>query len=184
VANLKGKGTRSERLAAIAATALRLQKEGRPVHEWEPADLTEAGGWQRTFLRVGQYMNTTLFTVSADELVEMAAFLMDRKQIRHVPVEDDQHRLVGLLSYTQILRMMAESPGKGLPQDVEVREVMDPNPVTVTPDTPTTDAISLMREERVACLPVLKEGRLVGLVSEREFLPIAYELLREKLEQE
>ena len=81
VANLKDKGTRSERLAAIAATALRLQKEGRPVHEWEPATLTEAGGWEQTFLHVGQYMNTTLFTVTADELVEMAAFLMDRKQI-------------------------------------------------------------------------------------------------------
>ncbi len=46
------------------------------------------------------------------------------------------------------------------------------------------EAIELMRESRVSCLPVVKEGRLVGLVSEREFLPIAYELLREKLGQE
>ncbi|MFC1662530.1 CBS domain-containing protein, partial [Gemmatimonadota bacterium] len=124
VANLKGQGTRSERLAAIVAAALRLQKEGRPVHEWDPATLIEAGGWQHTFLRVGQYMNTTLFSVNEDELVEMAAFLMDRKQIRHVPVEDHQHRLVGLLSYREILRIMAESPGKGIPQGVAVREVM------------------------------------------------------------
>jgi CBS domain-containing protein len=126
-------------------------------------------------------MNTTLFTVAEDELVELAAFLMDRQQIRHVPVEDDQHRLAGLLSYRQILRIMAESPGKGLPQDVQVRDVMDPDPVCVTPDTSTIDAIELMSERKVACLPVLKDGRLVGLVSEREFLPIAYQLLREKL---
>ena len=184
VANLKGTGTRPERLAAIVATTLRLQKEGRPVHEWEPAALTEAGGWQHTFLRVGQYMNTTLFTVAEDELVEMAAFLMDRKQIRHVPVEDDQHRLAGLLSYTQILRMMAESPGKGLPQDVQVRDVMDRSPVCVTPDTSTIEAIELMGDRGVSCLPVLKSGRLVGLVSEREFLPIAYQLLRDKLGEE
>jgi CBS domain-containing protein len=184
VANLKGKGTRTERLAAITATALRLQNEGRPVHEWEPATLVEAGGWQHTFLRVGQYMNTTLFTVNEDELVELAAFLMDRKQIRHVPVEDDQHRLVGLLSYRQVLRMLADSPGKGIPQDVQVRDIMDPHPVSVGPDTPTIDAIELMRKHDVSCLPVLKEDRLVGLVSEREFLPIAYQLLRDKLEQE
>ena len=170
--------------SGFAATALRQQKEGRPVHQWELATLTEAGGWQHTFLRVGQFMNTTLFTVTEDELLEMAAFLMDRKQIRHVPVEDDQHRLVGLLSYRQILRLMAESPGKGLPQNVQVREVMDPQPTSVTPDTPTVDAIELMREQGVACLPVLKEGRLVGLVSERGFMPIAYELLKEKLGQE
>jgi CBS domain-containing protein/gamma-glutamyl:cysteine ligase YbdK (ATP-grasp superfamily) len=184
VANLKGQGTRSERLAAIAATALRLQKEGRPVHEWAPATLTEAGGWQHTFLRVGQYMNTTVFSVNEDELVELAAFLMDRKQIRHVPVEDHRHRLVGFISYRQILRIMAESPGKGIPQGMAVREVMDPDPVSVTPETPTVEAIELMRELGVSCLPVLKEGRLVGLVSERDFMPIAYELLKEKLGQE
>jgi CBS domain-containing protein len=184
VANLKGKGTRDERLAAIAASTLRNQKEGTPVHEWSPADLTEAGGWEKTFLRVGQYMNTKLFTVTEDELVELAAFLMDRKQIRHVPVEDQDHRLVGFLSYRQILRIMAESPGRGLPQGVPVRDIMDPDPVTVTPDTPTVDAIELMRDQGVSCLPVVKDGLLVGLVSERDFLPIAYQLLREKLGQE
>jgi CBS domain-containing protein len=183
VANLKGKGTRDERLAAIAATALRLQKEGLPVHEWKPADLAEAGGWEHTFLKVGQYMNTSLFTVNEDELVEMAAFLMDRKQTRHVAVEDHEHRLVGLLSYRHILRIMAESPGKGIPEDLPVKEVMDPNPLTVTPDTLTVDAIDLMREERVACLPVLKDGLLVGMVSERDFMPIAHQLLRKQLGQ-
>lgn len=182
VANLKGKGTRSERLAAIAAATLRQQREDLPVHRWELASLGEAGGWKGTFLRVGQYMNTTLFTVNEEELLEMAAFLMDRKQIRHVPVEDHEHRLVGFLSYRQILRMMAESPGRGIPETVHVREVMDPDPLTVTPDTLTVEAIELMREKGVSCLPVVKDDRLVGIVSEREFLPIAYQLLKEKLE--
>jgi CBS domain-containing protein len=181
VINLKGKGTRSERLAAITATALRLQGEGRPVHEWEPATLTEAGGWEKTFLRVGQYMDTDLFTVNEDELLELAAFLMDRKQIRHVAVEDQQHRLVGVLSYRQMLRIMADSPGRGIPQGIPVKQIMDRNPVSVTPETLTVDAIELMRKHDVSCLPVLKDDRLVGLVSEREFLPIAYQLLKDKL---
>ncbi len=184
VAGLKGKGTRSERLAAITATALRLQQEGHPVHEWEPATLTEAGGWQKTFQQVSQYMDTDLFTVNEDELLELAAFLMDRKQIRHVAVEDNQHRLVGILSYRQMLRIMAESPGRGIPQGVPVKEIMEVDPVSVTPDTPTVEAIELMRNQNVSCLPVLKRGRLVGMVSEREFLPIAYQLLKEKLGEE
>jgi len=181
VANLKGQGTRSERLAAITATALRLQGEGRPVHEWEPATLTEAGGWEKTFLRVGQYMDTDLFTVNEDELLELAAFLMDRKQIRHVAVEDHHHRLVGILSYRQMLKIMAESPGKGIPQGVPVKEIMDPDPPSISPETPTVEAIELMRRHDVSCLPVLKDDRLVGLVSEREFMPIAYQLLKDKL---
>jgi CBS domain-containing protein len=51
----------------------------------------------------------------------------------------------------------------------------------VDPDTPTVEAIELMRSHDVSCLPVLKDGRLVGLVSEREFLPMAYQLLKDKL---
>jgi len=184
VVNLKGKGARSERLAAITATALRLQKEGNPVHEWEPATLTEAGGWQKTFQHVSQYMDTDLFTVNEDELLELAAFLMDRNQLRHVAVEDNEHRLVGILSYRQLLRIMAESPGRGIPQGVPVKEIMEADPVSVTPDTSTVEAIELMRKHDVSCLPVLKRGRLVGLVSEREFLPIAYQLLKEKLGEE
>ena len=58
---------------------------------------------------------------------------------------------------------------------------MAKKPVSVTPDTSTVEAIELMRELGVSCLPVLREGRLVGLVSERDFMPIAYELLKDKL---
>jgi CBS domain-containing protein len=64
---------------------------------------------------------------------------------------------------------------------VPVKDIMDPNPVSVDPETPTVEAIELMRKHDVSCLPVIKDDRLVGLVSEREFLPIAYQLLKEKL---
>jgi len=49
--------------------------------------------------------------------------------------------------------------------------------LTVTPETLTLDAIALMRRERVDCLPVVKEGRLVGIVSERDFINVAGRLL-------
>jgi CBS domain-containing protein len=43
------------------------------------------------------------------------------------------------------------------------------------------EAIEIMRRERISCLPVVQEDRLVGLVTERDFMPIAYELLEERL---
>ena len=84
----------------------------------------------------------------------------------------------------KMVDFMAESPGKGIPQDIEVREIMESAPLFVEPDTLTVDAIEMMRESQLSCLPVVREGRLVGMVSEREFLPIAYELLKEKLREE
>ncbi len=178
---MRDQGTRAERLAALTAGMVRRQKEGTPGHEWSLAELREAGGWKHNYLTVEQYMTTDLFTVHEDELVELVAFLMDKKNIRHVLVEDGEHRLVGLVSYRSILRLMAEG-GCGEGDSGPVKAVMESNPITVSPDTPTLDAITLMRDNRVSCLPVEKDGKLVGLVSERDFMPIAYELLEERLQ--
>jgi CBS domain-containing protein len=52
--------------------------------------------------------------------------------------------------------------------------------VAVPPDTPTLEAIALMRRERVHCLPVVREGRLVGIVTERDFINVAARLLEQQ----
>lgn len=173
-------GTRSERLAAITSGTITREQEGKPVHEWDDADIREAGGWRLNYEKIEQLMTTQLFTVHEEELVDMVAFLMDRKQIRHVLVEDDAHNLVGLISYRSVLRLMAEgldSEG-GVPP---VRVIMERNPTSVTPETPTLEAIDLMRQHRVSVLPVVSGGKLVGIVSERDFMPLAYDLLHDRL---
>ena len=127
-------------------------------------------------------MTTYLFTVHEDELVQMVAFLMDRKQIRHVLVEDDDHRLVGLVSYRSVLRLISQEGGEFDEDDARpVKMIMDRDPVTVAPETATLKAIELMRDRKVSCLPVVDQGKLVGIVSERDFMPIAYQLLEERL---
>ncbi len=177
---MREQGTRAERLAAVTAALVRRQSDGAPGHTWDNADIHEAGGWRLNYLKVEQYMTTSLFTVHEDELVDMVAFLMDRKNIRHVLVEDDQHRLTGIVSYRSLIRLMAEDFGRG-EEAPPVKMIMERDPVSVAPETPTLEAIDLMRQERVSCLPVVKHGKLIGIVSERDFLPIAYELLEEKL---
>ncbi|SVB14286.1 uncharacterized protein METZ01_LOCUS167140, partial [marine metagenome] len=175
------RGTRSERMAALTASMIRKEVEGNPCHDWDLAKLGEAGRGTQNYSHVEHYMTTRLITVHQDELLEMVAFLMDRNQIRHVPVEDDEHRLVGLVSYRSILRMTAEMGGDGSKETTPVKTIMDSGPVTVAPETSTLDAIDLMRKHGVSCLPVVKSGKLVGLVSEADFLPITYELLEKEL---
>ena len=55
------------------------------------------------------------------------------------------------------------------------------DPLTVPPETSTLDAIMLMRREMVDCLPVVKDGRLVGILTERDFIDVAARLLEQKL---
>ncbi|MDP2576353.1 MAG: CBS domain-containing protein [Gemmatimonadota bacterium] len=176
----KDEGTRGERLAALTGAMVERQKDGRPGHEWPLARLGEAGGWQDKYLRVEDYMTTDLFTVHEDELVDLVAFLMDQKHIRHVLVEDDSHRIVGLVSYRSLLRLLIR--GRASESDtVPVGEVMVRDPITIPPETSTIEAIELMRDNRVSCLPVVKDGKLIGMVSERDFLPMARQLLEERL---
>src|SRR5437868_14856315 len=100
-------------------------------------------------------MSTDLCTVRPDALVDFAASMMDWRHIRHVPVEDDAGRLVGLVSHRDLLRLLAYGlHDKGDP--VAVSEILKPNPVTVAPDTPTLEAIEIMRRNRVGCLPVVE----------------------------
>lgn len=181
LSEMEDRGSRSERMTALTAAIANRQSERKPCHEWELAMLEEAGGWTRKYVKVEDYMTTQLFTVQEDELLEMVAFLMERNQIRHVPVEDEQNRLVGLVSYRSILRMASDMGNEGDKGTTPVKTIMERDPVCVTPETSTLEAIDMMLKNAVSCLPVLKGEKLVGLVTEADFMPIAYELLEKQL---
>ena len=182
LSRLKKHGTRSERLSALTAATVRHQLKGVPISQWGPAGIQEAGGWKHHYVHVEQYMTTALTTVNQDELVELVAYLMDLRQIRHVLIEDNDHRLAGIVSYRSILRLMAEGRTLEEADNMPVSAVMVRDPVTIAPETTTLEAIRIMREERVSALPVIKDGQLVGLVSETDFMPMAYHLLEERLQ--
>ncbi len=126
-------------------------------------------------------MATDLFTVRPDDIVDFAASLMDWRHVRHVPVEDDNGKLVGLVSHRSLLRLVATGKVGG-ENKVTVSEIMNPKPVTVGPETSTVDAIRLMRESQLACLPVVKEGKLVGLVTEHDLIVVSSHLLERYLD--
>jgi CBS domain-containing protein/gamma-glutamylcysteine synthetase len=178
---MKQQGTAGERLNAITAAIVARQSSPRPVSEWEPARLEEAGGWKHNYLKVEQYMTTDLFTVQPDDPVALAAHLMEWHRIRHIPVEDHEHKLIGLVSYRAIIRHMTSGANNGDPGSAAVAEIMKGDPVTVGPDMPTMRAIEVMRSYGVGCLPVVRGTRLVGIVTEHDFMDIARQLLEQKM---
>ncbi len=179
---MKEVGSRAERLGALTQAMVERQKEGAPVHEWPLATLEE--GYTPTGMKdtnVEDYMTTELFTVHEEESIEFVARLMDWQRIRHVLVEDEQHRLVGLVSHRTLLRHMAERsevPEGGVP----VGDIMVDDPISVSPDRSTLEAVELMREHQIGALPVVREDRLVGIITERDFIQIAGNLLDDSVE--
>ena len=176
LAEMKDHTTEAERLAAVVAGAVRRQLDGTPVHTWKPASIEEAGDLRTQYQRVGQLMTTDLFTVNQDEVVDMVACVMNWKHIRHVPVEDGDRHLVGLVTHRALLRLLTDRPDR--PHPVAVSSIMTRDLITAHPETPTIEALRTMRENRISAMPVVDhDGHLVGIVTERDFMGIATQLL-------
>jgi CBS domain-containing protein/gamma-glutamylcysteine synthetase len=170
-------GTVSERHSALTAAMLGRQITGQPVHTWELGTLADREDDGTSYSTVDQVMSTDLFTVHPEDIIDLAANLMEWEHLHYVPVEDHHGHLVGLVTHRAILRMLAKGDGSGNVTPVAVREVMKTDPITVTPEASTIEAVELMRQHQVGCLPVVSKGRLVGIVTEHDFVKLASGLL-------
>ncbi len=164
----------------LVGEMLMKQKTGEPVHRWPVLEVSESDDWSQSYQTVGQFMATDLFTVRPDDLVDLAASVMTWRHIRHVPVEDNEGRLVGLVSHRALLKLLSQG-ALGNEAPVTVREIMTPEPLTVSSTTPTLEAMEIMRRSRVGCLPILDDGRLVGIVTSYDFLDASARLFKEQL---
>lgn len=172
-------GPKDVRQRILTSTMLARQKENVPVHNWPLINTSEPDDWSQSYQEIGQFMSTDLFTVRPDDLVDLAASVMDWRHIRHVPVEDTDGKLVGLVSHRGLLRLL--SRGANSKPTITVNEIMKTDPITVTPSTPTLEALELMRKNRVGCLPVVEDGRLVGIVTSYDFLDASARLFKKHL---
>jgi CBS domain-containing protein len=179
-AEMSRRGTRDEALTSLVATMVQRQREGRPVHTWPMAEIEEDAMARTSYLTVEEFMTTDLFTVHQDEPLDLVANLMDWRHVRHVPVEDEQGRLVGLISVFEVLRRLAEPAVQNRAEPLAVGEIMRRDPLVIPPDMPTLAAIALMRREHADCLLVVKEGRLIGILTERDFIHVAARLLHRR----
>jgi CBS domain-containing protein len=98
-----------------------------------------------------------------------------------VPVEDKDGHLLGLLSWRAVTRMISRGDAqRGIP----VRELMQPDPITIRPEASTLEAIQVMRKHEIGCLPVVNaQARLVGIVTEHDFMELSAALLESWLSE-
>jgi len=166
----------SERLAALVSATVQRAREQKPVHQWELAQLDEAGASSRHVEQVEDLMSTDLLTVTEDEAIDVVAAVMNWRHIRRLPVESDAGELVGLVTHRCLLKILSRSSGGDEP--LPVSSIMERDVVTVSPTMKTLDAIHLMREEGIGSLLVVdRENRLVGILTEHDIVEMAWPLL-------
>jgi len=170
--------TREQALTAITNAMIKNQKKGEPAHKWGLAKLDDMEMWQPSSLLVEEFMTTDLFTVQKDDIIELVANLIDWRRIRYVPVEDDSKHLVGLVSMRMVFREYNNIIHEKGTASSSVDDVMINNPITIHPEASILEAVDIMDSQKIGCLPVVKNNRLVGIITEQNYMTITKRLLR------
>lgn len=177
-AALRKEGSQDEALVALTAGMVHRQKTGAPVHTWSIPSLADAGSWMNKYWHVEQIMSSDLFTVEKDDLVDLVIHIMKWKNIHHVPVEDSKGRIIGLITSGMLIHHFA-SNFDAPPQLTSVKDIMIKSPICITPEAHTMEAIQIMKEKKIGCLPVVKDDKLVGILTEHDFLKITHWFFQE-----
>jgi CBS domain-containing protein len=160
------------------AVKIMLERQGRalPVHAWELIVPNTGADEMKTNIKVSDVMTTNLFTVRPQDLLDLATSTMAWRHVRHVPVENAAGELVGLLSTRELLRLHSaetEAPDQPIP----VSTLMQPDPLTISPDVSLDEAFVRILETDSGCLLVVASGQLLGIVTERDLLEAAVTLI-------
>ncbi|MCK6556499.1 CBS domain-containing protein [Candidatus Binatia bacterium] len=125
---------------------------------------------------VSDLMQREVATLEAADSLDLADDVMRLGRIRHMPVVSGE-RLVGILSQRDLFRAavssslkMHRSAEREWLAKIPVRDVMTGTVVTVGPGATLAEAVRLMLDRRIGCLPVVDQGRLIGLLSESDCL--------------
>jgi CBS domain-containing protein/gamma-glutamylcysteine synthetase len=180
---LKKETSMDEAITVMTSAIYENQALGKPVHTWELPELKDLLDYRPGNLRVEEFMQTDLFTVSKDDLIELVAKLMDWKKIRYMPVEDQKGNICGLITSRLLLRFYSQkgiSIKEGNKQHT-VEDIMISSPIVIEPGKSIIEALHIMREKKIGCLPVVTDGELIGIITEMDFLRISARLI-ERLE--
>jgi len=132
-------------------------------------------------ITVEEFMTTDLHTMGESDTIEDARKIMMEKNIRHIPVTDEGGSLLGLVTQRDILA--ATGPdwmtqgGDGANASLSDIMIKDVSVVHGT-DSLRTAAI-YMQSHKYGCLPVLSDGRLVGIITDSDFISIAINLIEQ-----
>ncbi len=138
---------------------------------------------------VSEIMTATPFTLAPEASLSEARALMYEKRIRHIPILADG-QLVGLISQRDVLAaeqssLSAVAPQQRLEEEktVAVSEFMKTRLVTIEPEASLRQAALYLQKHKLGCLPVVDDSKLVGIITDSDFVNVAINLMELNEEQ-
>ena len=125
-------------------------------------------------------MKQPVLALGRNDRLSMAEDLLQQERIRHIPVLDEDGKLCGIVTQRDLFRgALLRALGYGsrladkLFESLPVKEAMTDEVISTSPETPVSDAARLLLGHKIGCLPVTDNGKLVGIVTETDFIELA-----------
>lgn len=133
--------------------------------------------------QVRDYMSLGPQTLEVNQTLLDAVLLLRSGGLRHIPILEEG-RLVGILTDRDVSRVaptlllpLPQQEYNRLFETTLVGKVMTRNPISITPEAPLEEAVELLYNNRVGCLPVLENGRLIGIITRADILRALHDLI-------
>ena len=139
---------------------------------------------QRDAMKVEKWMYKDVQTLTEENSLRDAINLSQSQQIRHIPIVGKGQELVGIVSDRDIKRftpsiLTEKNAGKHerVLEETPLGRIMTRDPLTVSPFTLVRDAVEMLCQKKVGALPVVSNGKLVGIISNTDILRALSEVL-------
>ncbi len=127
-------------------------------------------------IEVREIMSPDPVVLTVDDELSLAHDIMSLGRIRHLPVVEGS-KLVGIISQRDLFRASLASvlgddydKNREHLKSIKIKEIMVKNVISVSPDMSLQEAGRIMLKEKIGCLPVVEDGKLVGLLTETDLL--------------
>jgi len=135
---------------------------------------------------VADMMTTELYTLKETESVYDARKLMVEKNIRHIPILNDAGGLVGLVTQRDLFAIslskltdLRDEQRAEFGQSVRLRDIMTTDLSVVHEQMNLREAALRLQAHRYGCLPVVSRGKLIGIITDSDFVAVAINLLEQ-----
>lgn len=132
---------------------------------------------------VRERMSRPVISVHSDMPIQEALRLMQREHIRRLPVVNKRGGLEGIVSEIDLLQASPSSATSlsvweltYLLSKITIKEIMQRDVITVNEDTPIEEAARIMADNKIGGMPVVQDGKVVGIITETDLFKIFLEL--------
>ncbi|MDO2947173.1 CBS domain-containing protein [Aeromonas simiae] len=142
-------------------------------------------------ITLSEIMTEHPFTLGPENSLKQAIDLMGQERIRHIPVVDDEERLLGLVTLSDVLAscesklfVTTRDKEEEFTDSVQLGEIMTRNVAWVDPHAGIKEAALYLQRHKYGCLPIVERGKLIGIVTDSDFVAVAINLLEIMAERE